>query len=123
MKYLRLLDHNGNVTLIEPVYVEGPDFEYTFPQPVALWFGKIELLDKLPLTYEEGMQIAIQETTILDKFKKEVEIELETVSDKGSGDSGVVTPSQPESIEMEVESRNGGEVTKGDKRDRKFKRS
>ena len=73
MKYLRLIDHNGIERHVFPVFVEGQDFEYEFPEPVALWFGKLQLVDELLGVVEETTIEVTREEAV--RLAKEEELE------------------------------------------------
>lgn len=96
MKYLEIYDHLGNPIKSFDVYVDGQDFIWQAEKPEAIWLGTIRLVSEpahVPvastpepepepeyegMTYEEGLQKAIEETTITDTYKKakqEVEVE------------------------------------------------
>jgi len=116
MKYLRLIDHQGNKQYTFQVFVEGQDFKWEAPTPVAVWLGKIELVDKIPEfkpEVEAGYEAVIASVNV---GIKEVLGELETVCTESSRDEGVNSPEQPEGIEKLPEDTAGREVTRRDKK-------
>ena len=124
MKYLRLTDHNGVVTLVQQVFVEGPDFEYRFPQPVALWFGKIELLDKLPREEELETWEEIRHLLVAKELEEVKVSEPETVITESSGDTRPITSSELESVENAPQDSAGDNAPERSKRNKgapKFK--
>lgn len=123
MKYLRLTDHNGIVTLVQQVFVEGPDFEWESPEPVAMWFGKIELVDKLPSMWEDTELIELQEVVHEKELKEVQSVEPKPVITESSGDTGASSHYEPESAEVSSENGNGRHTSKRDKRDKGRKKT
>ena len=123
MKYLRLIDHNGIERHVFQVFVEGQDFEYEFPEPVALWFGKLQLVDELPGVVEE---VTIEDAIELAKEvirKEELENEPETAITAGNGDTGATSSDTFESAKVTLEISDSGAASKGSKRDKGAKKS
>ena len=145
MKYLRLIDHNGIERHVFPVFVEGQDFEYEFPEPVALWFGKLQLVDVVPepesgdmpefKTWQDIADEAIEEPEpreveeIIEEIKEtivrveEVQFEPETAITTGNGDTGATSSDTLESAEVTSEISDSGAASKGSKRDKGAKKS
>lgn len=121
MKKLILYDHMGNKLLEQEVFVEGQDFTWQSPKPVAFWLGEICLVDKEPepeLVAEGTTGI----TTLAEIFGvKEVEHEPTEADNQNTGDSRVSEASEPKSIEGIHEESAGGELAKRGKKPRKRK--
>lgn len=81
MKKLILKNHLNEKLLELDLFVEGQDFSHTLPEPKAFWLGTIMVVDAEPepvMSYEEGVQKALETTDIQDKLSKlELELELE----------------------------------------------
>uniref|UniRef100_A0A6M3IDN9 Uncharacterized protein n=1 Tax=viral metagenome TaxID=1070528 RepID=A0A6M3IDN9_9ZZZZ len=92
MKVLRIYDHLGELKKEFNIYVEGEDFKWQSSYPEPLWLGTIALGEagKEPeaeptpepepevyqgKTYEEGLQEAIETTTIQDNFELAKKVE------------------------------------------------
>jgi len=123
MKYLKLIDHNGIERHVFQVFVEGQDFEYEFPEPVALWFGKLQLVDVVP---EPEIPLAglYGESRYIPEMKsEEVQFEPETAITAGSGDAGATPSDALEGAEVTPENSDSGAASKGSKRDKGAKKS
>jgi len=71
MKKLILYDHTGKKQAEHDVFVDGSDFVWTAEEPVAMWFGKILLVDKEPAILAYPAEEDIIELT--EKGLEEVE--------------------------------------------------
>jgi hypothetical protein len=91
MKKLILYDHNGQKVGEHDVYVEGSDFEWVSPQPVAVWFGRILLVDKEPEAEEVEEQATLEKEVAEEKDynQKVLEGEDKIVSCYGCGWKGL----------------------------------
>uniref|UniRef100_A0A6H1ZYC8 Uncharacterized protein n=1 Tax=viral metagenome TaxID=1070528 RepID=A0A6H1ZYC8_9ZZZZ len=123
MKYLRLIDHNGIERHVFQVFVEGQDFEYEFLEPVALWFGKLELVDKLLEPEPREVEEIIEETKETIVRIEEVQFEPETAITAGNGDTGATSSDTFESAKVTPEISDSGAASKGSKRDKGAKKS
>ena len=110
MKVLRLYNHYGVKQKEFNVYVEGQDFKWEASYPEAVWFGSItleevgkepeamptpepEVVEPELMTYKEGLQKALETTTIQDSYDRakkveEVKDESETVLKKSKRRKG-----------------------------------
>jgi len=135
MKHLIMYNHLGDKVLDKEVFVEGQDFEWSTPTPIAYWLGKIILVDKEPEPekqeeaivepepepefetqeqIDEEIRLEAETQAYIDKQKEEVtEVEPETVSDKSTGDKGTGEAEQLESLEITPEANTGGDAIKG----------
>jgi len=121
MKYLRLIDHNGIERHVFQVFVEGQDFEYEFPEPVAIWFGKLQLVDKLPGETEVFEDHTIDDAREDFERDKGVLVEPETVDQGSIGDTGVASPNTLEGFKVTPESSDDRATCKGSKGDKRTK--
>lgn len=143
MKKLILYNHIGTKLLDLEVFVEGQDFVWQSPKPVAFWLGKICLVDKEPEPeqpvatevigtpmFEVAVEkrpeeklsgpVGIHTLALLDSLK-EVKDEPETVDNQSAGDSRISEASEPESVEGLPEQPAGDKPPKGGKKPRKCK--
>lgn len=121
MKKLILIDHTGVKLLEQDLFLEGQNFEWQANSPTAFWLGRILVTDEpyepqteeeikevqvkqatdeaRELTFEEGVEQAIAEDTLLGTYKEVKQNEPTSVDNQGTGDSRASENSEPKSLE------------------------
>jgi len=119
MKKLILYDHQGNKLLEKDVFVEGQNFHWQSPKPMAFWLGEIMLVNVVESESDTTLKVETIVPEPITSEREEEKVESEKIHNQDTGNSRVSEASKLESLEGLPEKPARGEPSQRGKRARK----